>query len=161
MCPFPKKAADLRKFPVLIIATGLGSGYSPFAPGTAGSLVALPFIWLLYGGTPWVYALVTLVVFAVGTWAAGVAEEVFNAKDSSMITVDEVAGMMVAMFLVPVTPAMMAGGFVLFRLFDIFKPFPAGAVDKRVGGGLGVMLDDVVAGVYANLCLQGIRAVIL
>jgi len=157
---FYHKVSDLHKLPALIIATGLGSGYSPFAPGTAGSLVALPFIWLLYGYSGWVYALVAALVFVTGTWAAGVAEEVFNEKDSGKITIDEIAGMLVAMFLIPPTPGMMLGGFILFRLFDITKPFPAGVADRRLGGGLGVMLDDVVAGVYANLCLQGIRAVI-
>jgi len=153
------RASHLKNTPALIIATGLGSGYSPIAPGTAGSIVAIPFIWLLSCTGPVVYAIAAVAVFGLGVWSAGVAEGYYGQKDSSRITVDEISGMLVAMFLIPATPAMLAAGFLLFRIFDITKPFPAGLADREVGGGLGVMLDDVVAGVYANICLHVIRSV--
>ena len=151
----------------VIIATGLGSGYSPVAPGTAGSVVglavALPFA--LWGGTAtlggaW-YAAVTLVLFAAGVWAAGRAEVIFGQKDCGKIVIDEIAGMLITLYLLPATWVYFTLGFFLFRIMDILKPFPARRIDQRMGGGLGVMMDDVVAGIYANLCLQLIRRYVL
>jgi phosphatidylglycerophosphatase A len=90
-----------------------------------------------------------------------VVEEIEGAKDPGKITIDEISGMTVTMALIPATPVMLLAGFLIFRLFDITKPFPANIADRKIKGGLGVMLDDVVAGVYANICLQLLRAYIL
>lgn len=154
------KLDRFKKTTVITLATGLGSGYSPVAPGTAGSVVGIAAAWLLAGlGWP-LYLLVTAAIFVSGVWAAGIAEEIYQAKDSGRITVDEVAGMLLTVAFVPPTLLNLVAGFFLFRFFDITKPFPAGKIDASVGGGLGVMLDDVVAGIYANICLQALRLVV-
>ncbi len=142
------------------IASGLGAGYSPVAPGTAGSVVgviiAILFI-LLFGlniFSGFIYVLITAVIFAVGVWSAGRAEVIYGEKDCGKIVIDEIAGMLVTLYLVPFDWRWLLGGFLLFRLFDIVKPFPARRIDQRVKGGWGVMLDDFAAGIYANIGLQ-------
>jgi phosphatidylglycerophosphatase A len=143
---------------VLALATGLGSGYSPIAPGTAGSVVGLAAVWAMSGITPIAYISVCIVLFVAGTAVSGAAEKIYGAKDCGKITVDEVLGMMLSLLLLPATPFNLIAGFFLFRFFDIVKPFPARRIDARVEGGLGVMLDDVFAAVYANLCLRALVA---
>jgi phosphatidylglycerophosphatase A len=135
---------------ILAAATGVGSGYSPFAPGTAGSVVGLALWWALVGAGPALYALVLAGLVALGIWAAGRAEQIFGRHDDGRITIDEVAGMLVSLAWLPMRPEVAGVGFVLFRLFDIWKPFPARRAE-RLPGGLGVMADDLVAGAYANL----------
>ncbi len=142
------------------IASGLGAGYSPVAPGTAGSVVgviiAILFI-LLFGlniFSGFIYALTTAVIFAIGVWSAGRAEVIYGEKDCGKIVIDEIAGMLVTLYLVPFDWRFLLAGFLLFRLFDIVKPFPARRIDQRVKGGWGVMLDDIAAGIYANISLQ-------
>ena len=142
------------------IASGLGSGYSPVAPGTAGSVVgviiAVLFIILsglnIFSGL--IYILLIAVIFAVGVWSAGRAEVIYGEKDCGKIVIDEIAGMLVTLYLVPFDWRWLLAGFLLFRLFDIVKPFPARRIDQRVEGGWGVMLDDIAAGIYANIGLQ-------
>jgi phosphatidylglycerophosphatase A len=135
---------------ILALATGAGSGYSPVASGTAGSVVGVA-LWVLVGGLPALpYAAVCAVVIALGVWAAGRAEEIFGGHDDGRITIDEVAGMLVSLASLPWRPEVAGVGFLLFRLFDIWKPFPARAAE-RLPGGLGVMADDLVAGLYANI----------
>ena len=139
---------------VLAVATGAGSGYAPFASGTAGSAVGLALWWGLAAAgaasSPALYALVCAGVSALGIWAAGRAERIFARHDDGRITIDEVAGMLVSLAWLPARPEVAGVGFVLFRLFDIWKPFPARSAE-RLPGGLGVMADDLVAGAYANL----------
>lgn len=131
----------------LAVATGCGVGYSPLAPGTVGSALAIVIIWLVpFSRTG--LLLFWLAVTLVGTWAAHRAERQLGAKDPGAIVIDEVAGMTLAVLPFPPTPAVLAVGFVLFRLFDIVKPFPARA-SQRVSGGVGVMIDDLIAGAYA------------
>lgn len=148
----------MRDKTAITIASGLGLGYSPVAPGTAGSLLGLPLAYLFAGTGLYWYAVLTLLVFAVGVWAAGRAEVIYGQKDCGKIVIDEVAGMLVTMYTLPVNARYLILGFFLFRFFDIVKPFPARRIDQRMGGGLGVMLDDIAAAVYANLCLQAVRA---
>lgn len=150
----------LMKPITLAIATGMGTGYSPVAPGTAGSLLGLPLAYLLARlGHPWHPILIGL-LFIVGVWASGRAEEHFGQKDPGKIVIDEVVGILITLYLVPVTPLYFALGFVLFRIFDISKPFPVSRIDAGIKGGWGIMLDDVAAAVYANICLQGARALL-
>jgi len=150
----------------LAIATGLGLGYSPVAPGTAGSVlgVLLAFLFAFFAGSwqgvldsPW-FLLLSGALFVLGVWAAGKAEVIFGQKDSGKIVIDEVVGMMLTLYLLPATWLYLVLGFFFFRFFDIVKPFPARRIDMRMKGGLGVMLDDVAAAVYANLCLHLVRA---
>ena len=138
---------------VLALATGAGSGYAPVAPGTFGSLVgvALWALWRALGGvSQGGYALGCALLAAVGVWAAGRAEVIFGRHDDGRITIDEVAGMLLSLAWLPARPEVAGLGFVLFRVFDIWKPFPARRAE-RLPGGLGVVADDLVAGVYANL----------
>jgi phosphatidylglycerophosphatase A len=143
---------------ILFVATGAGTGYAPVAPGTAGSVPGLILTWLVF--TPmWRYSMplfliVYLAAFAASCWIAGRAEEIFERRDDSRIVIDEVLGMTAAMFLLPADWQHLALGFFLFRLFDTLKPFPAGAIDRRMPGGTGVMLDDLAAAIYANLVGQ-------
>ena len=143
---------------IIFFATGAYSGFSPVAPGTAGSVVGLALVWLVTGPL-WAYSppltlAIFAVAFAIGCWISGRAEVIFDQHDSPKIVLDEVLGMAATMFGNPITVPWMLAGFVLFRLFDIVKPFPAGLIDRRVGGGTGVMLDDLAAAIYANIVLQ-------
>ncbi len=138
---------------ILFIAQGAYSGKSPFAPGTAGTLVAV----VLYLGaralSPPAYGLVCVLLCAVGTWAADRAELLLGCKDCSSIVIDEIAGFFIAMFMVPAGWGFLVAGFLLFRVFDVIKPWPLHGL-QDVRGGLGVMLDDIGAGIYTNILLQ-------
>ncbi|PYM24866.1 MAG: phosphatidylglycerophosphatase A [Candidatus Rokuibacteriota bacterium] len=135
----------------LIIATAGGLGRAPVAPGTVASAATAALLWLVALSWPWL-TVALLAVILIGTWAADVAERALEVKDPGAIVVDEVAGMTLSVLLVPLTPTTLVAGFVLFRIFDVAKPFPANVV-QRLPGGLGVMLDDLVAGLYALLLL--------
>lgn len=139
---------------IIFIATGCYSGYLPKAPGTWGSLVGLLLFFLLHGlGLP-VYLAVTAGLFVVGSFAAGEMEKILDNRDPGVVVIDEIVGMLIAMIAVPATPLAMVLGFVLFRVFDIAKPFPVNFFDQRFHGGLGIMLDDVIAGIYSLVALQ-------
>ena len=129
------------------IATAGGVGRAPLAPGTAASALTALGLWLLNFSPP-VLAGLFVVLTLIGTWAAGEAEGALGGKDPGAIVVDEVAGMMLSVLAAPPTPAVLAVAFLLFRLFDIVKPFPAGR-SQRLPGGVGVMVDDLIAGLYA------------
>lgn len=149
---------------VIFFATGFGSGFSPIAPGTAGSIVGALVVGLVFGPL-WrrsvtLALLVFAIVFIASCRIAGEAERIFNEHDSPKIVIDEVLGMAATMFLNPLGWQYMAAGFLIFRLFDIIKPPPARWIDREVGGGAGVMLDDLAAAVYANLALQLIARLI-
>jgi phosphatidylglycerophosphatase A len=135
------------------VATVGGVGYAPVASGTVGSLVALPLLPALAGlrlRSPLAYAALVLALVLVALWAAGAAEEALGGHDHARIVVDEVAGLVVAGAFLPATWSAAALAFVLFRVFDVLKPFPANRIDGRVRGGLGVVGDDLVAGLYAG-----------
>jgi phosphatidylglycerophosphatase A len=138
---------------VLFIAQGAYSGRFPVAPGTAGTFIGVLLYLLLRDLGPLWYCAVGTAVFAVGSRAAGRAETILGQKDSPSIVIDEIAGFLVAMFLVPFTWWTVAAGFVLFRAFDIVKPWPLKRI-QDIPGGAGVMLDDLGAGVYTNVILQ-------
>jgi phosphatidylglycerophosphatase A len=134
------------------LATGFGVGQVRFAPGTAGSLLGLA-VWALLPPSPAVLAAAIVLVFAVGVWSAGIAERRLNRPDPGPVVIDEVLGMLVTLFLNPVGWAGAAAGFLLFRFFDVVKPYPANRLE-RLHGGLGVMADDAMAAVYANIVLR-------
>lgn len=140
------------------IGTGCGAGFSPFAPGTVGSLLGVAiYVPLAAAGLPAIGIAVAL-LFPAGVWAAGVCGKRFGAHDHGRIVVDEVVGQFIALASFPPQPGWLLAGFLLFRLFDIWKPFPAGRIDERWRTPFGVMADDVVAGFYTNLTLQAARA---
>jgi phosphatidylglycerophosphatase A len=136
----------------LAVATALGAGYAPFAPGTFGSAVGM-LLWLVLPSSTWVQGIVILVIVVVGAWSGSVAERHLGRTDPGQVVVDEVAGMLVTLFFVPVGWAGALGAFLLFRIADIVKPFPANRLE-RLPGGIGIMADDIMAGVYANLVLR-------
>ena len=142
--------------PVLWLAFGFGSGLSPKAPGTMGTLAAIP-LYLLLAKLPLIgYALVVLVSFIVGCWLCGEAAKRLGVHDFGGIVWDEFVGYWITMFAAPAGWLWIAEGFVLFRVFDIWKPWPIRVADQQVHGGLGIMLDDVLAGIYAGLALQAL-----
>jgi phosphatidylglycerophosphatase A len=140
--------------PATLIATWFGCGMLPGAPGTWGSLAALPFAWAIVrtGGPPALLAAATA-LFLLGWWAAGATARALGLKDPGVIVVDEVVGQWLTLVVAPFDPVGWAAGFVLFRLFDIVKPWPVRWADRRVPGGLGIMLDDALAALYAAAVL--------
>lgn len=145
---------------IMAIATGFWVGMLPKAPGTWGSLFALLPWLLLKGLTLPVYLLVLAAVFIVGFFAAGSAEKILDRADAGPIVIDEILGMFITLTLAPDHPLAWLLGFLLFRIFDIAKPFPVSWFDQRIHGGIGIMMDDVVAGLYALISLQLLWAVI-
>jgi phosphatidylglycerophosphatase A len=130
------------------VATVGGLGRAPLAPGTVASAVTIALLWLL-GPAPMLLAALVVIVAVLGIWASGEAERALaRGKDPGVIVVDEVAGMALSVLAVPLTPAVALLGFLLFRVFDVIKPFPAN-VSQRLPGGAGVMADDLIAGLYA------------
>jgi phosphatidylglycerophosphatase A len=135
------------------VATAFGSGYSPFAPGTAGSAVGLLLFWPM-AAWPWPWQLgASVALLLVGAIAATRVAERVGLKDPGIVVVDEVLGQWVTLLALPFTPATAAVGFLLFRAMDILKPWPARDLE-RLPGGWGIMADDVAAGVYAHLALR-------
>jgi phosphatidylglycerophosphatase A len=150
-------AGKFQRWIATFVASVAYLGYSPLAPGTVGTLAAFAVYWWLVPAGFWVLV-VGAVAIAVGIWAGDVAEKVWQKKDPGRVCVDEFAAYFVAVAFLPKTAAYAVAAFVLSRVFDILKPFPAGR-SQRLPGGWGIMADDVVAAVYANLILQGVRAV--
>jgi len=147
---------DLTRKLVLALATGGYVGYMPVAPGTFGSVVGVAVYWLI-SFLPLPAGLLLIAGFAAGAvWIAHQAEAALRVKDPSQVVIDEVIGMMVALLALPASPLLWAAGFLLFRFFDILKPFPISYLEKRCPGGLGIVVDDVVAGIFANILLRGV-----
>jgi phosphatidylglycerophosphatase A len=144
---------------ILLFASGLGAGFSPFAPGTAGTLVAIPIELLLSPIRSPVYELTLLTFFFFSSWIAERAQNHWQKKDDQRIVIDEIMGYFLTMLWIPKTLLFISVGFLLFRLLDIAKPFPCRQLEK-VRGGFGVVLDDVFAGIYANVALQLLRILI-
>ena len=140
----------------LFLASGLGAGYIPWAPGTAGTLlVGVPLGFALTRtGLAWAPPVAAAFLFLVGVWAARACERIYGRKDPQMVVLDEVVGFLIALPGGAPRWGELLAAFILFRAFDIFKPWPAGLIDRRLRGGTGVMLDDVVAGLYARLVLE-------
>ena len=136
------------------LAFGFGSGLAKWAPGTFGTLAAIP-VYLLLVQLPWLwYGAITLLAFYIGIRICQVTSDDLKVHDFSGIVWDEFVGFWITMFLIPLDWKWVILGFILFRFFDIVKPWPIGYLDKRVHGGLGIMIDDVIAGIFANICLQ-------
>ncbi|BAO43779.1 phosphatidylglycerophosphatase A family protein [Thiolapillus brandeum] len=144
---------DLKN-PVHLLAFGFGSGCAPLVPGTFGTLAAVPIYVLLSRLPLSLYLLVLAGVIVAGIWLCGRASRELGVHDHGGIVWDEFAGYFVTMIAAPPGWQGILLGFFLFRLFDIWKPWPIGWLDKKVAGGLGIMVDDLLAGVYALVCLQ-------
>ncbi len=140
---------QLLRSPTLLLAFGFGSGLSPKAPGTVGTVAAIPLWWLLAQLPLQSYLLIVALAAIVGIVICGRAAEKLGVHDHGGIVWDEFVGFWIAMAALPVTWNSLLFGFVLFRLFDIFKPWPISWLDKKVSGGFGIMIDDVIAGLAA------------
>ena len=144
----------------MAIATGFSIGKLPKAPGTWGSLAAfLPWFFIRGLSLP-LYLAFVAALFVAGFFASGAAEKIMDRPDPGCIVIDEIVGMLITLTLAPAHPAAWLLAFILFRLFDIFKPFPVSWLDRHIHGGMGIMLDDVMAGIYALICLQIIWALL-
>ena len=147
---------------VTLLATGGYVGYAPVAPGTFGAAVGLLLGWLLspcWNHSPAAFLMTFGLGFVAACFIAGAAEQIARQHDASHIVIDEIFGMIATMLFNPVTWIAMIAGFALFRVFDIIKPWPASYFDRMRGGG-GVMLDDLAAGIYANLVLQVVHRLV-
>ena len=143
------------RHPVSLIATWFGSGLLPGAPGTWGSIAALPFAWMIAMlAGPWGLFCGVIAAFAIGIWAAGRYTQAAGLKDCQNVVIDEVAGQWLALLFVPLDPLAYFAAFILFRICDIYKPWPANWADRTMSGGLGIMLDDIIAGAYALMLVQ-------
>ena len=145
---------------IVAIATGMYSGLLPKAPGTWGSVFALLPWYFCRNLSLYHYLILLISLFILGFFSAGSAEKILDQPDPGCIVIDEILGMFITLTLAPNHPAAWITGFLLFRFFDIVKPFPVSWLDTHLHGGIGIMMDDVVAGLYALICLQIIWRVV-
>ena len=147
-------STETRENLALFIASGAYVGAAPVAPGTFGTLVALP-LWWLFGQLPGGLSLVLLLLLIlVAFWSAGEAEKILHQADSGVIVIDEIVGFLLTTVLIPFSWPHFIAAFLLFRFFDILKPFPVNWCDENLHGGIGVVVDDLVAGVMAHIVLR-------
>jgi len=142
------------KNPRHLLAFGLGSGASPKAPGTAGTLAAVPLYLLLQPLQGWLYLLLLVIMFVLGVWLCGSTSRDLEVHDHGGIVWDEWVGFLFTLWLAPAGWEWLLAGFLLFRLFDILKPWPIGWLDRRTTGGMGIMMDDLLAGFYGFVIIQ-------
>ncbi len=142
------------KHAVLFFSTGFYSGYIPFAPGTFGTLTALPLCYLLSLCSRGTWAVIIVAVIALAVWLADSSEKLIGRKDPGCIVIDEIAGMLVTVAGLPFNFFTVAAGFVLFRMLDIFKPFPIRTLERKIPGGAGIVVDDIAAGIMGNITLR-------
>ena len=154
--PKKKIPASYLKNPVHLLSLGFGSGLSPKAPGTMGTLAAIPLYLLLARLDLQWYLLITLLLTVLGVWFCAYTSAALEVHDHPGIVIDEFAGFLITMIAVPLNLYTLVLGFMLFRLFDIIKPWPISWLDRKVHGGLGIMLDDVLAGIFALGSMHGI-----
>ena len=147
-------ATQILKDPLLLLAFGFGSGLSKKMPGTLGTVAAIPLYLALVQTSDWLYLTVTLICTVVGILICDKAAQKLQVHDYGGIVWDEIAGFLITMCWIPYSWKSLLAGFVLFRFFDILKPWPIKWLDQHVEGGFGIMLDDVVAGVFAALVLR-------
>ena len=141
----------MKKPVTTFLATGAYAGFSPVMPGTVGTLWGVAIAYLTSGLDPYLMAVAVLALLAAALSVSSAAIEVFGAKDPPQVVIDEICGVVVAFFLIPFSLLNAILVFLLFRFFDILKPYPVSAIERGLKGGPGVVLDDVAAGVYANV----------
>ncbi|MDV2858992.1 MULTISPECIES: phosphatidylglycerophosphatase A [Oceanimonas] len=152
----PELAALKLSNPLHLLALGFGSGLSPIMPGTMGTLAAVPFYLLMTALPLWLYVTLLIIGFVAGIKICNAATSAIGRHDHGAIVWDEFIGFGITMLAAPAGWQWIAIGFVLFRFFDMVKPWPISWFDRRVHGGFGIMLDDVIAGLFALVCLQGL-----
>ena len=152
-------SVSLLRQPVHLLALGFGSGLTPKAPGTAGTMVAMPAAWLLLAWPLAAKLALIAVLFGAGVWICGESARRLGVHDHPAIVWDEIVGLLATCVLLPADPRWLPVAFVLFRFFDIAKPWPIRDLDHRLGGGIGIMLDDIVAAAFAAICLLLVRSI--
>lgn len=140
--------------PIQFLALGFGSGLAPKAPGTFGTVAAIPIFWLMADLSMLNYVLLTTLMGIIGIFICDYSAKAAQVHDHPAIVWDEIVGYLITMFLVPLSFVNILVGFVFFRIFDILKPWPISWIDRKVKGGFGIMIDDVVAGLMAFACMQ-------
>lgn len=143
-----------RKGMILFLSSGFRLGYLPFAPGTFGTLPGLPICWLLSKLDTTVSFLLIVVSIPLAVWLADEAEKILDKKDPGTVVIDEIAGMVITLAGLPFNFVTAMLGFTLFRIFDITKPYPIRFLDRKLRGGIGIVLDDIMAGIFANITLR-------
>jgi len=146
-------AAEVMRDPILFLAFGFGSGLARKAPGTFGTVAAIPVYVLLSGVDFWLYSAITVIVSVIGIWICGIAADKLGEHDFGGIVWDEIAGYLITLWFVSFSWSNVLWGFILFRIFDILKPWPIKWIDAKISGGFGIMFDDVIAGIFAGLVL--------
>jgi len=158
------KANSIRSVwrnPIHFVAFGFGTGVLPRMPGTYGTLAAIPIYLLMMNLPLWIYALFTIILIVFAVIACDITAKDIGVHDYSGIVLDEIVGFLVTMIAVPIGWFWIALGFILFRIFDIWKPWPIKWLDRKVSGGFGIVVDDLLAGVYAWIVLQIIAAALM
>jgi phosphatidylglycerophosphatase A len=146
--------ADFVRKTALLLSSWFGAGLMPKLPGTFGTLVALPLVMVMIHLGGFYGALFLMIFIPIAIWSSGLTQRYLGRDDPREVVIDEVAGLLLTFFLLPFSWLILFLGFVLFRFFDILKPFPIGMLEKKISGGTGIVIDDFIAGVYANLCLR-------
>ena len=158
----PTDRSTLKKLalttPTGLLAFGFGSGLSPFAPGTMGTLVAIPFVFALKSLGTTGFWIALLLLFLLGVWVCDRASRKLGEHDPGSIVWDEMVGYWLTMAFVPLQWQWLLAAFVLFRFFDIIKPWPIGQIDRKVSGGFGIMIDDIVAALFAIIILAVLQS---
>ncbi len=147
------KAGVIFDFLIKLLSSGFYSGYTPFVPGTAGTFLGVLIYVFLMPESVYLYFLILIAFIVIGIFLSSRAELVYNKKDDQRIVIDEVAGYLVSMFLLPSKFSVMVFGFVVFRIFDCVKPYPINKL-QNLKSGVGVMADDIMAGLYTCACLH-------
>jgi len=150
----PKIDPELLKEPVSCLALGFGTGLAPKAPGTFGTLVGIPLFLIIRSLPVTVYCLITIILFVIGIWICDQTARKLGVHDHPGIVWDEIVGYLVTMIMAPSGWLWVIIGFILFRIFDILKPWPIKIIDQRVSGGFGIMFDDLIAGFFALICMR-------
>ena len=145
---------NIKQKSVMFLATGCYIGNISFAPGTFGSVLGLPLCFFLSKIDFSIAVLLTLIFILCAIWIANEAEKIFNAKDPGCIVIDEIAGIILTLFGLPFNIISVTAGFLVFRTLDIWKPYPIRLLENKFSGGIGIVLDDVVAGILSNLILR-------
>lgn len=148
---------NIRQKGILFFSSGFLTGYSPVASGTVGTLAGIA-VYLVLSLLPIpLYIIATIVLTGAAVWLSAEAARIYGHKDPSEVVIDEIVGYLCAMATFAPDWRLIVAGFFVFRFFDVVKPFPANRINDRVSGGTGIVFDDIVAGIYTNVCLQVLR----
>lgn len=154
------KEADFSGKTALIVSSWFGAGLMPIAPGSFGTLAAVPPV-IIVNYLGFVYSTISLIILLpLAVWSSHISQKILGRNDPSDVVIDEVLGFLIAVFLLPLSWLSIILGFLFFRFFDIIKPFPIGLIDRKINGSVGIVLDDIVAGIFANICIRVVQGLL-